>query len=93
MPSVDNGTSAHAVIAALKERGVDTIVTDHHEAPPGPLPDATAIVNPKLPGSRYPLRELCGGAVAFKLAWGLAQELCGAHLEPSRPVERKPDVP
>lgn len=77
--SVDNGTSAHAVIAALKERGVDTIVTDHHEAPPGPLPDATAIVNPKLPGSRYPMRELCGGAVAFKLAWGVCQHLWGAR--------------
>ncbi len=77
--SVDNGTSAHAVIAALKERGVDTVVTDHHEAPPGPLPDATAIVNPKLPGSTYPMRELCGGAVAFKLAWGLCQHLWGAR--------------
>jgi single-stranded-DNA-specific exonuclease len=76
--SVDNGTSAHAVIAALAERGVDTIVTDHHEASAGPLPVATAIVNPKLPGSTYPWRELCGGAVAFKLAWGLAQELSGA---------------
>jgi single-stranded-DNA-specific exonuclease len=75
--SVDNGTSAHAVIAALKERGVDTVVTDHHEAPPGPLPDATAIVNPKLSSSRYPMRELCGGAVAFKLAWGLCQEVLG----------------
>jgi single-stranded-DNA-specific exonuclease len=76
--SVDNGTSAHDVIAALAERGVDTIVTDHHEASPGPLPVATAIVNPKLLGSTYPWRELCGGAVAFKLAWGLAQELSGA---------------
>lgn len=77
--SVDNGTSAHAVIAALKERGVDTVVTDHHEAPPGELPDAAAIVNPKLPDSRYPMRELCGGAVAFKLAWGLCQHLWGAR--------------
>src|SRR5690606_213841 len=32
---------------------------------------------PKIPGSTYPWRELCGGAVAFKLAWGLAQELSG----------------
>jgi single-stranded-DNA-specific exonuclease len=76
--SVDNGTSAHAVIAALKARGIDTVVTDHHEAPSGPLPEATAIVNPKLPDSRYPMRELCGGAVAFKLAWGLCQHLFGA---------------
>jgi single-stranded-DNA-specific exonuclease len=76
--SVDNGTSAHEVIGKLKAIGVDTVVTDHHEAPPGPLPDATAIVNPKLPGSRYPMRELCGGAVAFKLAWALCQEVAGA---------------
>ncbi len=75
--SVDNGTSAHGVIASLKERGIDTIVTDHHEAAPGPLPEAIAIVNPKLATSTYPWRELCGGAVAFKLAWGLAQKVHG----------------
>ena len=77
--SVDNGTSAHAVIGELKALGIDTVVTDHHEAPPGPLPDACAIVNPKLPDSRYPMRELCGGAVAFKLAWGLCQRVAGAR--------------
>ena len=77
--SVDNGTSAHEVIRALRERGVDTVVTDHHEPPPGPLPEAVAIVNPKRPDSTYPWRELCGGAVAFKLAWGLAQKVTGAR--------------
>ncbi len=73
--SVDNGTSAAETIAQLKAAGVDTIVTDHHEPPDGPLPDAVAIVNPKLKSSTYPWRELCGGAVAFKLAWGLANHL------------------
>jgi len=77
--SVDNGTTAHEVIADLAALGIDTVVTDHHEALPGPLPDARAIVNPKLPGSTYPWPELCGGAVAFKLAWGLARELSGAQ--------------
>ena len=76
--SVDNGTSAHTTIAELKAIGVDTVVTDHHEAPLGPLPDAAAIVNPKLPDSTYPWRELCGGAVAFKLAWGLSQRISGS---------------
>ncbi|MBL8857195.1 MAG: single-stranded-DNA-specific exonuclease RecJ [Planctomycetes bacterium] len=75
--SVDNGTSAHETITALKAMGVDTIVTDHHEPSSGELPPAVAIVNPKLESARYPFRELCGGAVAFKLAWGLAQELSG----------------
>lgn len=78
--SVDNGTSAFETIAQLREHGIDTVVTDHHEPPPpdpvyGDLPPATAIVNPKLAGSLYPWRELCGGAVAFKLAWGLALAL------------------
>ena len=76
--SVDNGTSAVEVIRQLRERGIDTVVTDHHEPPRGDLPPAVAIVNPKLPGSKYPFRELCGGAVAFKLAWGLCQRVTGA---------------
>ena len=76
--SVDNGTSARATIAELAEHGIDTVVTDHHEPPRGDLPPAVAILNPKLAGSTYPFRELCGGAVAFKLAWGLAQEVSGA---------------
>ena len=77
--SVDNGTSAAETIAALRAIGVDTIVTDHHEPPLGALPDAVALVNPKLAGSRYPFRELCGAGVAFKLAWGVAQRVSGAR--------------
>ncbi len=76
--SVDNGTSAGETIGALLERGIETVVTDHHEPPHGPLPRATAIVNPKLDGSTYPFRELCGAGVAFKLAWGVCQELSRA---------------
>lgn len=75
--SVDNGTSAGPTITELAEHSIDTIVTDHHEPPDGALPPAVAIVNPKLRDSAYPFRELCGGAVAFKLAWGIAQELGG----------------
>jgi single-stranded-DNA-specific exonuclease len=77
--SVDNGTSARETIAALRAVGVDTIVTDHHEPPRGELPPAVAIVNPKLPDSAYPFRELCGAGVAFKLAWGVAQRISGAR--------------
>jgi single-stranded-DNA-specific exonuclease len=78
--SVDNGTSAGETIAALGREGIEVIVTDHHEPPAdGALPDAVAIINPKLANSSYPFRELCGGAVAFKLAWGLAQEMSGAQ--------------
>jgi len=72
--TVDNGTTGHKEIAAANERGVDVIVTDHHE--PGPtLPDAIAVVNPKRADSKYPYNELCGAGVAFKLAWLVARAL------------------
>jgi len=77
--SVDNGTSSLETITELARRGIETIVTDHHEPPQGELPPATAIVNPKLEGSRYPFRELCGTAVAFKLAWSIARRLSGGE--------------
>src|SRR5262245_46298810 len=66
--SVDNGTSSRETIAKLLDLGIDTVVTDHHEPPRAPdgtaaeLPPAVAIVNAKLESSRYPFRELCGGA-------------------------------
>lgn len=66
--TIDCGTSDVEAIAHAKAKGVDVIVTDHHE-PPTVLPEAAAIVNPKL-GS-YPFTELCGAAVVYKLALAL----------------------
>ncbi|MDG1500136.1 MAG: single-stranded-DNA-specific exonuclease RecJ [Planctomycetota bacterium] len=87
--SVDNGTSAFETIHKLKQLGIDTIVTDHHEPPKpseeyGELPCAVAIVNAKLPTSTYPFPELCGGAVAFKLAWAFAKHTEGTERVSTR---------
>jgi single-stranded-DNA-specific exonuclease len=63
--TVDCGTSDSEAIARAHELGIDVIVTDHHE-PPELLPTAVAVVNPKL--HHYPFPDLCGAAVAFKVA-------------------------
>jgi single-stranded-DNA-specific exonuclease len=66
--TVDCGISNHAEIELATERGIDTVVIDHHNPPPQ-LPPAVAVVDPKLPG--YPFRDLCGCAVASKVEWAL----------------------
>ncbi len=67
--TVDLGISATDAAKRAKELGVDLIITDHHEALS--IPDAFAILNPKLEGEPYPFKELCGASVAWKLAVAL----------------------
>lgn len=70
--TVDCGITSCAEAALARRLGLELIVTDHHE-PGAELPDAAAIVHPRLPGHRYRFGGLCGAAVAFKLAWALCQ--------------------
>jgi single-stranded-DNA-specific exonuclease len=68
--SVDCGIKALAFVDKAKQRGIDTIITDHHQ--PGPaLPEALAVLNPSLPGSGYPYKHLAGIGVVFKLLQAL----------------------
>lgn len=71
--TVDTGISAVDQIAFAKEAGMDVIVTDHHE-PPSRLPEAYALINPKLPYCSYPFKGLAGVGVAYKLATALLGE-------------------
>jgi single-stranded-DNA-specific exonuclease len=68
--TVDCGISCIDEIARANELGIDVIVTDHHNQQET-LPDALAIINPKLNGSSYPFRDLAGCGVAYKLAAAL----------------------
>ncbi len=79
--SVDCGVTAFEPALAAKSRGVDLIITDHHNPPANDdaLPDAFAVVHPRRPGSRYPFGELAGAGVAFKLAWRFATLWCGTE--------------
>ncbi|MGC9361790.1 MAG: single-stranded-DNA-specific exonuclease RecJ, partial [Candidatus Syntrophosphaera sp.] len=64
--SVDCGVNALEEIEAINARGMEIIVTDHHN-PKDELPQAYATINPKLPGSTYPFPHLAGVGVAYKL--------------------------
>ncbi len=68
--TVDCGTTNVAEIARATTKGIDVIVTDHHDEPPR-LPDAYAIINPELSRERYPFKHLSGAGVAYKLATAL----------------------
>ncbi len=68
--TVDTGISAVNEAKLAKELGIDLIITDHHEPPPE-LPDAYAIIHPRLKGGLYPFGELAGVGVAFKVAHAL----------------------
>lgn len=62
--TVDCGSNNAEVIDKLKARGVDVIVTDHHEIMKEIPKGAIAVVNPKL-DEQSEIGELCGCGVAF----------------------------
>lgn len=84
--SVDCGITSVSHAELCKELGVRLVVTDHHTIG-DQLPDADAIVHPRLPGTAYPFGELCGAGVAFKLAWAVCQKRCGGK-KVSEPLRR-----
>lgn len=71
--TIDLGTSDVDSIAKAKENKIDVIVTDHH-IPHDVLPEAYAIVNPKLAGSTYGDKMLCGTGVVFKFIQGFIRK-------------------
>lgn len=70
----DNGVMGHDAIQLANEKGVDVIVTDHHELPIE-LPNAYAIVHPNHPSGDYPFSDLSGAGVALKLAGALQDRI------------------
>jgi single-stranded-DNA-specific exonuclease len=63
----DTGITAHEAIDYAHSRGVQVVVTDHHD-PGETLPNAQAVINPKLLPEGHPLKNLAGVGVAYKLA-------------------------
>jgi single-stranded-DNA-specific exonuclease len=74
--TVDCGVTAVEAAAVARERGVDLIITDHHQFDADNLPNCAAVVHPRL--GDYPNPHLCGAGVAFKLAWQTGLAVNGA---------------
>lgn len=81
----DTGITAHEAVEYARRRGVDVIITDHHELPER-LPDAVAAVNSRRLPEDHPLRHLPGVGVAYKLAEALCAR-AGRGSGPVREVE------
>jgi single-stranded-DNA-specific exonuclease len=75
--TVDCGIASIREADEAKRLGLELIVTDHHEMKQV-LPDAAVLVHPRLPQTAYPFGWLSGAAVAFKVAWALAQKACNS---------------
>lgn len=72
--TVDNGITAIRAAQVCKERGIELIITDHH-TPLDELPEAFAIVDPKLMACEYPFKDICGAQVAWLLLALVKKEL------------------
>jgi single-stranded-DNA-specific exonuclease len=70
--TVDTGAAAQTELELARELGMDVVVLDHHIFEERPC--AVALVNPRRPDARYPNPDLCGVAVAFKLAQAIIQD-------------------
>ena len=65
--TVDCGINSNPAVEEARTRGIDVIITDHHEPGDTPTP-ALAILNPKVYPELADLNHLSGVGMAFKLA-------------------------
>lgn len=78
--TVDCGGNSHFELGLARERGIDSIVCDHHQVSGHPLP-ATAVLNPIEPDAGFPFQGLCGAGVAFYLAMGTRMQMRETGVE------------
>ncbi len=74
--TVDCGIRDGALIKKYQKKGVEFIVTDHHQ-PPSDLPEKPnyTIVHQLYPGKEYPYREISGAFVVFLLIQAMRANL------------------
>ena len=74
MITVDCGISGIEEVDYANSLGIETIVTDHHETLDS-LPNAIAVIDPKIKSSKYPFNQLAGVGVVFKLIQAIGKKL------------------
>jgi single-stranded-DNA-specific exonuclease len=72
--TVDCGITDAVEAKKAMQMGLDIIITDHH-SPLDEIPEAIAVIDPKLASSVYPFSQLAGVGVAFKLLQGIFRNL------------------
>jgi len=74
MITVDCGISGIEEVEYANSLGIETIITDHHE-PLDVLPNALAVIDPKIKNNKYPFNQLAGVGVVFKLIQAISIKL------------------
>ncbi len=77
--------STEAVMQAV-QKGIDVIITDHHEGRDGELPAAVAVINPKC-GGPPATSSLSGVGVAFKVCHALVKRAIADGREIAKAVD------
>ncbi len=73
--ALDCGTNAVDAVKYIRERNIDLIVVDHHQAKDA-FVDDHILINPHVHNiSATPWRQLCTVGLVFKLAHGLIKEM------------------
>lgn len=74
MITVDCGISGIEEVEYANSLGIETIITDHHE-PLDNLPNALAVIDPKIKNNKYPFNQLAGVGVVFKVIQAIGIKL------------------
>jgi len=85
--TVDCGITAVKEAKALREMGIDLIITDHHQLSDN-LPEAIAILHPGQGDCKYPFKSLAGVGIVFKLIKSLRR----VFKEMGMPQEKLPNL-
>lgn len=82
--TVDTGTSSPDSVCQLKERGIEVVVTDHHQATAASEIIGIPLINPSLGRETFPYKQLSGAGVALFLT--LALDAFRKSISPIRPT-------